>query len=157
MPPEHRIERLANRIAERIEQKSDMLARGLKGDTDRPPFTVRLTKEEQLEQWFGMDETKWLKVIEERGLDEATKYSLAMQKLHAEVFGPAEQTTVMLAPQQYAALGEGIGNGMGPPTQEPPIDIAAITQGMQPQPQNVQAILGQTLASVGLDPSQVGG
>ena len=164
MPDMHRIERLTHTIAGRIQERVDSLAMGLKGDSKRPPFTVRLTEDEQLEMYFAMDEQKWQQMVQERGLDKATDYSLAMQKLVEKKLGPSEPTTIMLAPQQFGALGEGPQPMQPQPMQQPmgqtmgQMDMAALTGGMQPDESTpgAQAAIQQALSSVGLDPSQVG-
>jgi hypothetical protein len=148
--PKHRFERVSKAISERITKQVESMAEGLKGDSEQPPYSVRLTKDEQLQQYFSMDEKKWQGVIQERGLAEALRYSEEMQKLVSEKLGPSTPTTVLLAPQQYAMLGEDIQGVTG----------ATQTTGdptVTPNQENVQGIVNGALSKVGLTPEMVGG
>lgn len=83
----HRIERLANRLTTEIERRIDNLALGLQGGAANPPFSVRLSAHEQLEQYTAMTPERWQEMVTKYGVSATRDYSTAMQRLGAKLYG----------------------------------------------------------------------
>lgn len=90
------IEKVTQQLAEAIELRIALMVNTLGGNS-RPPFSVKLSDDEQLEQYFAMTEDKWQELITKYGLAPTVKYSEAMQKLVAKKFGESRMP-VIIAP-----------------------------------------------------------
>jgi len=152
----HRFEALGNAIKEAIAKKTEIVALGLMEDAKQPPYTVALSKDEQLEQYFAMDTPKWEALVQERGLADAVKYSEAMQKLVDERYGHQQPPTVIIAPQAFESPNQ-------PEMQEPMAVLGQDTSHLQQQIQTgqlssgAQQYVSQALQSAGVDPAMMGG
>lgn len=94
--PQHRLERLQDRLTTEIKRQVADLAVQLKGPGGRPPFAVALTEDEQIEQYFAMTPEKWQAMVHSQGLKQTLAYSEAMLRLLARRFGPLNPTAPIL-------------------------------------------------------------
>jgi len=97
--PQHRFEKQKDMLVTRMRKAIDSLKDGIKMGSNQPPFSVKLSEQEQLEQYAAMDQQKWQQMIQTYGLKGAMEYSEEMQKLWRKHF-PETRPAVLMVPSQ---------------------------------------------------------
>jgi type II secretory pathway component PulC len=78
---QHQLDKLTDKLTEVLMQTIDHLP-----ESDVPFGSVRLSKQEQIEQYMGVrdDPVAWQQIFEEQGLREGMKYARDMERLIRE-------------------------------------------------------------------------
>lgn len=135
MAHEHRIERLTNRLSQEMQKRIDSLAVGYRGGASQPPFSQRLTDEEQVQQYFAMTPERWQQMTTKYGIAAAREYSAAMGKLLQKLYGWQPQLGVYPA----GAMDGYTAGYIGQHGVAPPIDANRVSQKAQQIVQSVMA------------------
>ena len=140
MKAKHRFERLVNTLSDVLEQQVESLSFALSDGGEQPPFTRKLTEDEQIEMYVAMDEQKWATMLKEKGAHDTVRYSEAMLRLVDKKYGPIQPSAVWVqaTPQDVmnnmAQMGMGgMGGGMG----------GGMEQGMPGMPGQAPGMPGQ--------------
>jgi hypothetical protein len=129
MATQHVLERRTNLLVTKMRTTISAMAQAMGGGQD-PPFSVKLSEEEQMEQYLSLDDAGWKKLIEERGWAEMKKYSEAMVEMVRKkyksgdgptVMGPADEIRAIDSMPQQPQQGGMPGMPQGPMPPQPPM------------------------------------
>jgi hypothetical protein len=148
---QHFLVRRTEKLVNEMNRRADMLAGALgppRGEP--PPFHVKLSDEEMLQQYAALDDQKVQAIIATYGLSDYLDYSLAMQKLVSKYY-PNNRPA-------WATYQAGT-NPDVPSVQPPPEVVAAQARMGMMQPaqgqQQPEQVVAQTLASAGITPERM--
>lgn len=155
----HPFERRALRLANRIRTQIETVRRGMEPPGTKPPFAVKLSEEEQIEQFLAIEPQGWQELIRREGAAEVRKYARAMADLIERRYGPVKATVVPVTAEDTAWQPRP--EGMQPPQPQLPampqlpalpqlpVQPAMPAQTVQaapaPQPDAVQQLVMQAL------------
>jgi hypothetical protein len=143
MSKKRRFEKQKDMLVTRMRTAINSLKEGIQMGSNEPPFSVKLTEQEQLEQYAAMDQQKWQQMVQTYGVKGAMEYSEEMQKLWRKHF-PETRPEILMVPNQDPST-------MPQQGHQPPVDETA-----QIEQQGTQ-MLDEMLAGVGLNRGMLGG
>lgn len=136
----HILETYVDRLASEFERRVERTAKDLLGGANQPPWTQKLTEDEQLEMYFAMDGPKWVQMISRYGLKATLEYSKAMMKIVEKRFGL--NLTGILVPDGMLNM--------------PEMNVEAQTPSPVDEGPSTDDIIKDALGKVGLDPNNFG-
>lgn len=157
--PRNFMEGIVNTLSDNLSNYAPKLAEGAFG-SGQPPFTRKLTEQEQLQQYLAMDGPKWLAMMQTapNGAKDALRYSAAMLKLYQKYNGPIQPgMAIMSGPPTPAEMPLGSPDPRSPQNQPSPLggagsgdgDMRQLAQQMPADPHSVQQIIQQAMSRVG--------